>query len=148
MKLSAPELRLLRLQGQHLLEPAPREAVLADLCGLQAQLYPCALHALRLRSGELPAELPAEQHQMERETLFSLGLSAPARPLPPCRLLAGFDPLMLGYEKRRSCFLPQEYLRGIFNLTGMVFPALLIQGVTAGRWKLQPKALQLTAFAS
>lgn len=61
-------------------------------------------------------------------------------------LLAGFDPLMLGYEKRRSCFLPQEYLRGIFNLTGMVFPALLIQGVTAGRWKLQPKALQLTAF--
>ena len=53
---------------------------------------------------------------------------------------------MLGYEKRRSCFLPPEYLRGIFNLTGMVFPALLIQGVTAGRWKLQPKALQLTAF--
>lgn len=44
MKLSAPELRLLRLQGQHLLTPAPREAVLADLCGLQAQLYPCALH--------------------------------------------------------------------------------------------------------
>lgn len=317
MKLSAPELRLLRLQGQHLLTPAPREAVLADLCGLQAQLYPCALHGLRLRSGELLAELPAvrtwtlrgtlhlireadlpllihrrgapeevcafetyaflcahgrplpperavffaqtvydalaagpqtredlrqlcrqrgvtpaeeahvfhawggvirqlsemglicgtaekdrryrrcgdfvplprtdarrlllerylrhygpasladmayffrwpqrelkallaalpaEQHQMEGETLFSLGLSAPARPLPPCRLLAGFDPLMLGYEKRRSCFLPPEYLRGIFNLTGMVFPALLIQGVTAGRWKLQPKALQLTAF--
>lgn len=28
----------------------------------------------------------------------------------------------------------------------MVFPALLIQGVTAGRWKLQPRALQLTAF--
>ena len=59
MKLSAPELRLLRLQGQHLLTPAPREAVLADLCGLQAQLYPCALHGLRLRSGELPAALPA-----------------------------------------------------------------------------------------
>ena len=94
----------------------------------------------------LLAELPAEQHQMEGETLFSLGLSVPARPLPPCQLLAGFDPLMLGYEKRRSCFLPPEYLRGIFNLTGMVFPALLIQGVTAGRWKLQPKALQLTAF--
>lgn len=69
MKLSAPELRLLRLQGQHLLTPAPREAVLADLCGLQAQLYPCALHGLRLRSGELPAALPAVRTWTLRGTL-------------------------------------------------------------------------------
>ena len=45
------DLRLLRLQGQHLLSPAPPLEVASDLCGLQAQILACALHALRIRSG-------------------------------------------------------------------------------------------------
>ena len=147
MKLSAPELRLLRLQGQHLLAPAPREAVLADLCGLQAQLYPCALHGLRLRSGELPAALPAVRTWTLRGTLHlireaDLPLLIHRRGAP--EEVCAFETYAFLCAHGRP--LPPEYLRGIFNLTGMVFPALLIQGVTAGRWKLQPKALQLTAF--
>ena len=46
------DIRLLRLQGQHLLSPAPALAVAADLCGLQAQILSCALHALRIRTGK------------------------------------------------------------------------------------------------
>lgn len=45
------DIRLLRLQGQHLLSPAPPLEVTADLCGLQAQMLSCALHALRIRTG-------------------------------------------------------------------------------------------------
>ena len=45
------DIRLLRLQGQHLLSPAPPLEVAADLCGLQAQMLSCALHALRIRTG-------------------------------------------------------------------------------------------------
>ena len=63
-----------------------------------------------------------------------------------CRFLAGFDPLMLGYEKKQSIFLPPEYLRGIFSLSGIVMPPVLLRGTVAGRWKRSGKRLQITAF--
>ena len=66
--------------------------------------------------------------------------------LPRCRFLAGFDPLMLGYEKKETPFLRPEHLRGIFNLAGIVMPAVLINGTVAGRWKRTGKALNIEWF--
>ena len=66
--------------------------------------------------------------------------------IPDCLLLAGFDQLMLGYEKRESPFLPEEYLRGVFSLAGMVSPAILLHGSVAGRWKKTGGRVELTAF--
>ena len=45
-----------------------------------------------------------------------------------CRFLAGFDPLMLGYEKRSNPFLPEEALRGVFTLAGIVRPVFFLTG--------------------
>jgi len=67
--------------------------------------------------------------------------------LPECVFLAGFDQLMLGYEKQDSLFLPREHLRGIFNRAGIVFPALLADGTVAGRWKEEKKSIAVTRFA-
>ena len=67
--------------------------------------------------------------------------------IPPCLFLAGFDPLLLGYEKTQSLFLPPEYLRGIFSLGGIVMPAVLLQGTVAARWKKTGKTkLTVSAF--
>ena len=66
--------------------------------------------------------------------------------IPDCILLAGFDPLMLGYEKKESIFLPIEYLRGIFNLAGIVFPAVLVNGRVVGRWKYRNRKCTVTLF--
>ena len=52
----------------------------------------------------------------------------------------------LGYEKKQSIFLPPEYLRGIFSLSGIVMPPVLLRGTVAGRWKRSGKRLQITAF--
>ena len=86
---------------------------------------------------------------MRRETLYwvgsAVGLTA-EQALPDCLLLAGFDPLMLGYEKKRNVFLPQAYLRGIFSLSGIVMPPVLLHGTVAGRWKRSGKRLQITMF--
>ncbi|MGN0746159.1 MAG: DNA glycosylase AlkZ-like family protein [Aristaeellaceae bacterium] len=49
--MTTDDVRLMRLKGQHLLSPAPTLEVATDLCGLQAQLLSCALHALRIRTG-------------------------------------------------------------------------------------------------
>ncbi|MBQ6711672.1 MAG: winged helix DNA-binding domain-containing protein [Clostridia bacterium] len=66
--------------------------------------------------------------------------------LPRCIFLAGFDPLMLGYEKKESPFLPAGHLKKVFNNTGIVFPTLLVNGTVQGKWKEQDKYIALTAF--
>ncbi len=93
------------------------------------------------------AQLPAEAAECEGQRLFSLYSGrAPERALPDCLLLAGFDPLMLGYEKKQNVFLPPEYLRSIFSLSGIVMPPVLLRGVVAGRWKRSGKRLLVTCF--
>ncbi len=67
--------------------------------------------------------------------------------LPECRFLSGFDPLMLGYEKKESLYLKPEHLRKVFNLTGIVHPALLLHGEVRGTWKRKGNAVTVFPFA-
>lgn len=66
--------------------------------------------------------------------------------IPKCLFLAGFDQLLLAHEKKESLFLTQENLRAIFNLAGIVMPALMIDGEVAGKWKKKNKKLLITMF--
>lgn len=52
----------------------------------------------------------------------------------------------MDYEKTQSIFLPCEYIRGLFNLTGIVFPAILYKESIVGKWKEQKGSVELTAF--
>lgn len=70
------------------------------------------------------------------------------RDIPKCLLLAGFDQLMLGYEKNNNVFLPAEYLRGIFNLAGIVMPAVMIDGRVVGKWKKKGRKVSVELFES
>ena len=67
-------------------------------------------------------------------------------PLPDCVFLAGFDPLMLGHEKKESLYLPEEHLRKIFNLAGIVMPAVLLRGKVSGKWKMKNAKLTVELF--
>ena len=53
-------------------------------------------------------------------------------------------------EKERLVFCVRNApgLRGIFNLAGVVMPALLIDGKVAGKWKKKDKRLVVTTFKS
>lgn len=55
--------------------------------------------------------------------------------IPKCIFLAGFDQLMLGYEKKESLILKQGHIRNIFNLAGIVMPSILLNGEIVGKWK-------------
>ena len=39
---------------------------------------------------------------------------------------------MLGYEKRSNPFLPEELLRGVFTLSGIIRPSILLDGKIVG----------------
>lgn len=94
----------------------------------------------------LLARLPVETVTVGGRTHFYIPNGAPGRDMPPVILLAGFDPLMLGYRKEDNPFLPGEHLRGIFNLAGIVNPAILLHGRVVGKWKEKNGTVELTAF--
>lgn len=92
-------------------------------------------------------ELPLSDTTLDGRTYFYIDTGAPAGELPECLFLAGFDQLMLGYEKTESLFLPREHMRDIFNLAGIVRPAILVRGNVAGWWNLKNRVLKLTLFS-
>lgn len=91
--------------------------------------------------------LPVTAEEWEGRTYYSIpGAEIDTGEVPECLFLAGFDPLMLGYEKTESLFLPREHLRGIFSLAGIVMPAVLLRGRVVGRWKRTGRKAAVTLF--
>lgn len=92
------------------------------------------------------ARLPLEHDRADGADCFWLGGGRDWPDIPGCLFLAGFDQLMLGYEKKDSVFLPPEFLRNIFTLSGIVMAPILLRGRVAGRWKQKDGKLTLTLF--
>ena len=92
-------------------------------------------------------DLPCESATIDGITYFWSGcLPADCRDIPRCILLAGFDPLMLGYRKEDSLFLPAAALRGIFSLAGIVMPPILLDGRVVGRWRRKGNRITVEPF--
>ncbi|HUS17795.1 MAG TPA: winged helix DNA-binding domain-containing protein [Chloroflexia bacterium] len=64
-------------------------------------------------------------------------LDAPGDPEPTVRLVAGYDPYLLGYESR-ALAVPPEHARRVHPGGGLLHPALLVDGLAAGTWRLKP----------
>lgn len=95
----------------------------------------------------LLSQLPVSRTQLVGKDYYYIERPLPSgASIPECLFLAGFDQLMLGYEKTESLFLPRERLRDIFTLSGIVRPALLVRGRVAGWWKLKGRTLNITLF--
>ena len=90
--------------------------------------------------------LPLSDTTLDGRTYFYIDAGTPAGALPPCLFLAGFDQLMLGYEKTESLFFAKAHMRDIFNLAGIVRPAILVNGTVVGWWNLKNSKLRITLF--
>lgn len=109
-----------------------------------------AMYFLGARQAEVKAwlsKLPVESTTVDGKTYFYIENGKEYKEgIPKCIFLAGFDQLMLGYQKKESLFLPQEHLRNIFNLAGIVMPPILLDGRVVGKWKKKNSKLTLTLF--
>ena len=92
-------------------------------------------------------QLPASETTLDGRSYFYIDQGLPTGDLPDCLFLAGFDQLILGYEKTESLFLPRDHMRQIFNLAGIVRPAILVNGTVAGWWNLKNRKLKVTLFS-
>lgn len=91
--------------------------------------------------------LPVESATVDGKTYFFIENGKNyCNAMPKCIFLAGFDQLMLGYQKKESLYLPQEHLRKIFNLAGIVMPAILLDGKVVGKWKKKNSKLTVSLF--
>lgn len=92
-------------------------------------------------------QLPVCETTLDDKSYFYIDSTLPDAEIPACLFLAGFDQLMLGYEKTESLFLPKEHMRDIFNLAGIVRPAILVNGTVVGWWNLKNRKLKITLFS-
>lgn len=93
------------------------------------------------------SQLPVSTAECEGKTYYYIDNNRIYdREIPKCLFLAGFDQLLLAHKKEESLFLARDDMRGIFNLAGIVMPALLIDGKVAGKWKKKDKKLVVTTF--
>ena len=92
------------------------------------------------------SQLPVHSVSVGNHAFYHIPGPEPQTDIPRVLFLAGFDQLMLAYEKKGSLFLPPEHLRDIFTLSGIVRPALLVDGTVAGHWNLKKRVLSITAF--
>ena len=90
--------------------------------------------------------LPVSELSYNGKCYFYIGKYTSSAELPHCLFLAGFDQLMLGYEKTESLFLPRNHIRDIFTLNGIVRPPILINSTVAGWWNRKNNKLSLTLF--
>lgn len=91
--------------------------------------------------------LPIESFEFKNKVYFFINNGKTYnKEIPECIFLAGFDQLMLGYEKKESLFLEQEHIRGIFNLAGIVMPSILFNGKIIGKWKMKNRVFSAELF--
>ncbi|MBQ8259837.1 MAG: winged helix DNA-binding domain-containing protein, partial [Clostridia bacterium] len=136
-------------------EPIPEEEAKLEIARRYfTNMGPATIHDAMYYTGAKQAEvknwlnqLPVESVECEGKTYYYIpnGKSYDNE-IPPCIFLAGFDQLMLGYQKKESIYLPQEHLRGIFNLAGIVMPPILLNGKVVGKWKKKDSKLWITLF--
>ena len=136
-------------------KPIPEEEAKLEIARRYfTNMGPATIHDAMYYMGAKQAEvknwlkvLPVESVECEGRTYYYIpsGKSYD-KEIPPCVFLAGFDQLMLGYQKKESIYLPQEHLRGIFNLAGIVMPPILLNGKVVGKWKKKNSKLTVTLF--
>lgn len=104
-------------------------------------------HIPKKQAEKRMAALPLSCAACQGQTYFYLESALPLpEKMPSCLFLAGFDPLLLGHEKKESLFLPPEHVRKIFNLSGIVMPSLLVDGRIRGQWKEKGGKLHIALF--
>ncbi len=135
--------------------PIPEEGAMAEICRRYlTHMAPATvadicyyLKCTKAQAKTWLGGLPVKTVVIEGEEYFYLGdIEGNYPEVPRCIFLAGFDQLMLAYEKQTSIYLPNEYLRGIFNTSGIVMPAVLLDGTVCGKWKRTKNKLEVTCF--
>lgn len=68
--------------------------------------------------------------------------------IPEALFIAGFDALLLAFEKRENPFFDPKFLREIYTMTGIIKPTLLLRGSLAATWRKEKGSVFVKPFRS
>jgi len=71
----------------------------------------------------------------------------PLRGARSVHVLPGFDPLLLGYDKRENPMIPPEHRRTVYNLQGIVKPVVVYRGKCVATWTVRKGTAYLSPFS-
>lgn len=106
----------------------------------------CFFAATQAQVKKWLSQLPVTETVLEGKTYFCVDKGLPTGNPPKVLFLSGFDQFLLGYDKTERLILPREHLRDLFTLSGIVRPAILMDGRIVGWWSLKNRRLSLKLF--
>lgn len=84
--------------------------------------------------------------EVEGKTRYYLdGLRLPAN-VPDVLFIAGFDAMLLAFEKRENPFFDPQYIRDIYTMTGILKPTVLLKGNLAATWRKEKDTVVIKPF--
>ncbi|HHT7803898.1 TPA: DNA glycosylase AlkZ-like family protein [Streptococcus suis] len=90
-------------------------------------------------------QLDLKTIEVAGEERFYLGKLEEAE-VPDCLFVAGFDQLLLGYEKKANPFFDPKHIRQIYTLTGIVKPVVFYKGRLVATWRRDKGKIEVTLF--
>ena len=61
-------------------------------------------------------------------------------------VLPGFDPLLVGYEKKENGMIPAEHLHDVYNLQGIIKPVIIHKGECIATWTVRKNTAYIRPF--
>lgn len=136
---------------QFLEKPAARAKVLATYFAaygpatLQDAMYFTGYKRKEIEQLIANHDIPLESIRINSKEYFTLGKLDSSAEIPTVSILAGFDPFILGY-KDKSRFLDERYARKYVTNTGIIHPAILIEGRLKGKWKKNARDIAVVPY--
>lgn len=61
-------------------------------------------------------------------------------------ILSGFDPFLIGYNKKYSIILEKSFIRKVYTLQGMIYPTIFFENDIVGTWRIDGKNINIEIF--
>ncbi|MDO5062660.1 MAG: crosslink repair DNA glycosylase YcaQ family protein [Peptostreptococcaceae bacterium] len=66
--------------------------------------------------------------------------------IPDVLFIAGFDALLLAFEKKENPFFDPKYIRDIYTLTGILKPTVMLNGELVATWRKEKDRIYIRPF--
>lgn len=66
--------------------------------------------------------------------------------IPEIIFIAGFDALLLAFEKKENPFFDSKYIRDIYTMTGIIKPVIMLNGELAATWRKEKSRIYVHPF--
>lgn len=91
-------------------------------------------------------ELDLKTIDVEGKTRFYYGDLPDSVEIPRAIFIAGFDSMLLAFEKRENPFFDPKYIRDIYTLTGILKPTIMLDGRLVATWRKEKNKVIIKPF--